>query len=121
MTDSAFASLAIPQAQLDNLGSLGYHSMTAIQAAALPLALAGKDLVAQAKTGSGKTAAFGLPLLARLNPRDFGTQALILCPTRELASQVAAEIRGIRPPEPYKGKGVRYAGERVRRKEAKKK
>ncbi|MCB1703148.1 MAG: ATP-dependent RNA helicase DbpA [Halioglobus sp.] len=93
MTDSAFASLAIPQAQLDNLGSLGYHSMTAIQAAALPLALAGKDLVAQAKTGSGKTAAFGLPLLARLNPRDFGTQALILCPTRELASQVAAEIR----------------------------
>ena len=59
----------------------------------LPQALAGVDLIGQAKTGSGKTAAFALPLLARLNPRDFGTQALILCPTRELASQVADEIR----------------------------
>lgn len=67
--------------------------MTAIQAEALPLALAGHDLIAQAKTGSGKTAAFALPLLSKLNPRDFGTQALILCPTRELATQVAAEIR----------------------------
>ncbi len=93
MTDRCFSSLPLPAAQLDNLGSLGYHQMTPIQAAALPLALAGTDLVAQARTGSGKTAAFALPLLARLNPRDFGTQALILCPTRELAAQVAAEIR----------------------------
>ena len=67
--------------------------MTAIQAATLPLALAGRDLIAQAKTGSGKTAAFALPLLDRINPRDFGAQALILCPTRELATQVAGEIR----------------------------
>ncbi len=93
MTDTSFASLPLPAAQLDNLNSLGYHQMTGIQAAALPLALAGVDLVAQAKTGSGKTAAFALALLARLNPRDFGTQALILCPTRELATQVAVEIR----------------------------
>ncbi|MBP6700749.1 MAG: ATP-dependent RNA helicase DbpA [Halioglobus sp.] len=93
MTDRCFSSLPLPGSQLDNLSTLGYHQMTAIQAAALPLALAGADLVAQARTGSGKTAAFALPLLARLNPRDFGTQALILCPTRELASQVAAEIR----------------------------
>lgn len=67
--------------------------MTPIQAAALPLAFAGRDLIAQAKTGSGKTAAFSLPLLDKLNPRDFGTQALVLCPTRELATQVADEIR----------------------------
>jgi ATP-independent RNA helicase DbpA len=93
VTDRSFSSLPLPAAQLENLGSLGYHQMTPIQAAALPLALAGADLVAQARTGSGKTAAFTLPLLARLNPRDFGTQALILCPTRELAAQVAAEIR----------------------------
>jgi len=78
---------------LDNLTSLGYLQMTPIQASALPLALAGHDLIAQAKTGSGKTAAFALSLLTNLNPRDFGTQALILCPTRELAAQVADEIR----------------------------
>lgn len=93
VSNRSFSSLALPPAQLANLESLGYLEMTAIQAAALPPALEGKDLIAQAKTGSGKTAAFAIALLARLNPRDFGTQALILCPTRELASQVASEIR----------------------------
>lgn len=93
VTDTAFSTLPLPAAQLDNLDSLGYHQMTAIQAAALPVAMSGKDLIGQAMTGSGKTAAFALPLLARLNPRDFGTQALVLCPTRELAGQVANEIR----------------------------
>ena len=93
MTDSTFSRLPLPPEQLVNLNDLGYLQMTAIQAQALPLALAGKDLIAQAKTGSGKTAAFALPLLTRLNPRDFGTQAMVLCPTRELASQVAGEIR----------------------------
>jgi ATP-independent RNA helicase DbpA len=67
--------------------------MTPIQAATLPLSLAGKDLIAQAKTGSGKTAAFALPLLANLNPRRFAVQALVLCPTRELADQVTQEVR----------------------------
>ena len=93
MSTRSFSNLALPPAQLSNLESLGYLEMTDIQAATLPQALAGVDLIGQAKTGSGKTAAFALPLLARLNPRDFGTQALILCPTRELASQVASEIR----------------------------
>ena len=93
MSNLSFSTLALPAAQLSNLDSLGYLEMTAIQAEALPLALGGRDLIAQAKTGSGKTAAFGLPLLNKLNPRDFGTQALILCPTRELATQVAGEIR----------------------------
>ena len=67
--------------------------MTPIQAASLPLILQGRDLIAQAKTGSGKTAAFGIGLLHPLNPRFFGCQALVLCPTRELADQVAKEIR----------------------------
>lgn len=93
MTDLSFSTLTLPEAQLSNLASLGYQKMTAIQAEALPQALAGKDLIAQAKTGSGKTAAFTIPLLNKLNPRDFGAQALILCPTRELATQVAKEIR----------------------------
>jgi ATP-independent RNA helicase DbpA len=90
---TSFASLNLSPAVLANLQQLGYLEMTPIQAAALPTALAGKDLIAQAKTGSGKTAAFALALLDRLNPRRFAVQALVLCPTRELADQVTTEIR----------------------------
>ena len=89
----AFASLDLHPATLENLQALGYLEMTPIQAASLPPALRGQDLIAQAQTGSGKTAAFALALLARLNPRRFAVQALVLCPTRELADQVSAEIR----------------------------
>ncbi|SOY39619.1 ATP-dependent RNA helicase, stimulated by 23S rRNA [Cupriavidus taiwanensis] len=78
---------------LATLAQLGYDEMTPIQAASLPITLAGHDLVAQAKTGSGKTAAFGLALLHRLDPRRFDVQAMVLCPTRELADQVTQEIR----------------------------
>ncbi len=88
-----FSTLPLPAHVLANLAQLGYEHMTPIQAAALPLALAGKDLIAQAKTGSGKTAAFSLPVLANLNARRFAVQALVLCPTRELADQVTQEIR----------------------------
>ena len=90
---ASFQDLPLAPAVLENLQRLGYERMTPIQAASLPLALAGKDLIAQAKTGSGKTAAFSLPLLANLNPRRFAVQALVLCPTRELAEQVAQEVR----------------------------
>jgi len=89
----AFSTLRLSPAALANLQQLGYTAMTPIQAASLPLALAGHDLIAQAQTGSGKTAAFGLALLARLDLRNPGTQALVLCPTRELADQVTQEIR----------------------------
>jgi ATP-independent RNA helicase DbpA len=89
----SFDQLPLAPAALANLQQLGYRQMTPIQAASLPLALAGHDLIAQAKTGSGKTAAFALSLLAKLNPRRFAVQALVLCPTRELADQVAQEIR----------------------------
>jgi ATP-independent RNA helicase DbpA len=92
-SELSFASLPLAPSTLDNLQQLGYLQMTPIQAASLPLALAGHDLIAQAKTGSGKTAAFALSLLARLNPRRFAVQALVLCPTRELADQVSQEIR----------------------------
>ena len=93
VSDLSFAQLPLAPATLVNLQQLGYLQMTPIQAASLPLALAGRDLIAQAKTGSGKTAAFALSLLAKLNPRRFAVQALVLCPTRELADQVAQEIR----------------------------
>src|SRR5690242_11629168 len=90
---AAFSTLPLSPSTLSNLQRLGYTEMTAIQAAALPPALLGKDLIAQAKTGSGKTAAFALTLLANLNPRRFAVQSLVLCPTRELADQVTAEVR----------------------------
>ena len=88
-----FSSLALSDDLLQNLSSLGYKSMTPIQALSLPDILAGKDVIGQGKTGSGKTAAFGLGLLAKLNVKRFRIQSLILCPTRELADQVAKEIR----------------------------
>lgn len=91
--DDRFEQLPLTPAMLENLQQLGYLHMTPIQAASLPLTLAGHDLIAQAKTGSGKTAAFALTLLTRLNPRRFVVQALVLCPTRELSDQVAQEIR----------------------------
>ncbi|WP_375740973.1 ATP-dependent RNA helicase DbpA [Pseudomonas boanensis] len=93
MTTAAFSTLPLSAVTLANLDTLGYREMTPIQAQGLPLILKGHDLIAQAKTGSGKTAAFGIGLLEPLNPRFFGCQALVLCPTRELADQVAKEIR----------------------------
>ncbi|KJK09015.1 ATP-dependent RNA helicase DbpA [compost metagenome] len=90
---TAFATLPLSAAMLANLDALGYAQMTPIQAQSLPVILKGMDLIAQAKTGSGKTAAFGIGLLNPINPRYFGCQALVLCPTRELADQVAKELR----------------------------
>ncbi|OEF30137.1 ATP-dependent RNA helicase DbpA [Vibrio rumoiensis] len=93
MSNTSFSTLALDPALIENLESLGYQSMTPIQADSLPLMLAGKDVIGQGKTGSGKTAAFGLGLLANLNVKRFRIQTLVLCPTRELADQVATEIR----------------------------
>ena len=92
-TDTAFSTLPLSPAMLANLTQLGYHTMTPIQSKSLPLILDRRDLIAQAKTGSGKTAAFGIGILQRLNPTWFAIQALVICPTRELADQVANELR----------------------------
>jgi ATP-independent RNA helicase DbpA len=92
MTDQ-FNSLPLKKELLDNLKELNYNSMTPIQAMSLPLVLKGTDVIAQAKTGSGKTAAFGLGILNSLNVSNTRVQALVLCPTRELAEQVAKELR----------------------------
>ncbi|MFU2083847.1 ATP-dependent RNA helicase DbpA [Bordetella bronchiseptica] len=93
MTNTSFSSLPLLPALLDNLQGLGFEQMTPIQAQSLPLILEGRDLIAQAKTGSGKTAAFGLGVLQNLDVNRLAPQALVLCPTRELADQVAQELR----------------------------
>ncbi|MCA1179080.1 MULTISPECIES: ATP-dependent RNA helicase DbpA [unclassified Pantoea] len=91
---TAFSTLTqLPASQLDNLREMGFDAMTPIQAASLPAILAGRDVRAQAKTGSGKTAAFGIGLLQRIDNTRTQTQALILCPTRELADQVSNVLR----------------------------
>jgi ATP-independent RNA helicase DbpA len=88
-----FSSLHLHSDLVANLESLGYQSMTPIQAQSLPHILMNSDVIAQAKTGSGKTAAFALGVLNKLKVKQFRIQSLILCPTRELADQVAKEVR----------------------------
>ncbi len=93
MSQQTFAELDLPARLLQNLDSLGYQSMTPVQSQVLPLALEGKDIVARAKTGSGKTVSFALALLAKLDSSRFAPQALVLCPTRELAEQISEVTR----------------------------
>lgn len=93
MSDLSFSALRLKPELKSNLDSIGYQRMTNIQSISLPHILQGKDVIGQAETGSGKTAAFGLGVLNQLNVKRFCIQTLILCPTRELADQVAGELR----------------------------
>ncbi len=88
-----FSKLPLTKEMLQTIDSLGYKKMTPVQAESLPAILEGRDVTAQAKTGSGKTAAFGIGLLHHLDVKKFRVQSLVLCPTRELADQVAKELR----------------------------
>ncbi|MBU2895168.1 ATP-dependent RNA helicase DbpA [Vibrio hepatarius] len=90
---NTFKSLNIKPELIETLDSLNFIEMTPIQQRALPIVLQGHDVIGQGKTGSGKTAAFSLGLLSNLNVKRFRVQSLVLCPTRELADQVAQEIR----------------------------
>ena len=90
---STFQNLSLANEVLENLNSLGYTALTPIQKATIPLILEGKDIIAQAKTGSGKTVAFALPLILKLDKDKHFPQALIITPTRELCEQVAGEIQ----------------------------
>lgn len=98
-----FDALGLTAPLLKAVQEAGYESPTPIQAKAIPVLLAGQDLIGQAQTGTGKTAAFGLPLIQRLEPDKNTTQALVLAPTRELAVQVAGELHAF----------ARYTGLRV--------
>jgi len=93
LSELSFSTLELKPELQETLDSLGFKEMTAIQAKSLPIVLSGKDVIAQGKTGSGKTVAFGLGLLQSLDVKRFRIQAMVLCPTRELADQVATEIR----------------------------
>ncbi len=92
---SSFTSLSLSKEMLDNLNDLNYKVMTPVQEKSIPPILNGNDVLAQAKTGSGKTAAFGIGILHNLNVKLFRVQSLVLCPTRELAEQVAGELRRV--------------------------
>ena len=93
LSELSFSTLQLKPELIQNLDSMGYQQMTDIQAQGLPTILSGGDVIAQGKTGSGKTAAFGLGVLEKLEVKRFRIQSLILCPTRELADQVAKELR----------------------------
>ncbi len=93
MNTNNFNTLNIEKKMIENLTSLGFTSMTEIQEKSLPAILDGEDVIAKAKTGSGKTVSFGLGVLHNLKSERFRIQSLILCPTRELASQVAKTLK----------------------------
>jgi len=90
-----FKELNLPNELLENLSSLGYTEMTPIQKASIPSILDGKDIIAKAKTGSGKTVAFSLPLVFNIKAKQKSAQALIIAPTRELCEQIAGEIKNL--------------------------
>ena len=95
MQTETFDALAISKELCRAVQDVGYEAMTPIQAKAIPLILQGKDIIGQAQTGTGKTLAFGLPLLNSIQPSNRKTQAIVLCPTRELAVQVADELKRV--------------------------
>ncbi len=88
-----FEELEINSKIIRAVTDMGFEEATPIQAKAIPVVLSGVDVIGQAQTGTGKTAAFGIPMLERIDPKDKHLQAIVLCPTRELAIQVADEIR----------------------------
>jgi len=110
----SFAALSLSPATLASLEAKGYESPTPVQEEAIPQALAGKDLVVQSRTGTGKTAAFGIPIVERVDPARDAVQAVVLAPTRELAIQVSQEIA-----ELGRGRGVKvqsvYGGDSMER------
>ncbi|HVL23908.1 MAG TPA: DEAD/DEAH box helicase, partial [Thermomicrobiales bacterium] len=87
-----FADLGLSGPLLESVTAVGFQKPTPIQEQTLPVLLAGHDVIAQAQTGSGKTAAFGLPIIESIDPSDRRVQALVLCPTRELAIQVSEAL-----------------------------
>ena len=106
----SFSSLSLHPSLLSSVAGLGFETPTPVQAEAIPAALAGRDVLATATTGSGKTAAFLLPILHRLLERPRGTtRALVLTPTRELAAQIAEDLRDLASRTSLRGAAV-YGG-----------
>ena len=108
MESLLFEDLKLSREMKHAIKDMGFEEATPIQSLALPPILEGKDVIGQAQTGTGKTAAFGIPVLERLDSSNRGVQAVILCPTRELAIQVAEEIKKL---SKYKKTSVSWAKE----------
>jgi ATP-dependent RNA helicase DeaD len=116
----SFTALSVSPETLQSLEAKGYEAPTPVQEETIPLALAGKDLVVQSRTGTGKTAAFGIPIVEKVDPAHGAVQAVVLAPTRELAIQVAQEIaelgrgRGIQVQSVYGGDSMERQIEGIR-------
>lgn len=92
MEKRTFEALGLSPEIIKAVAQLGFEEASPIQTAAIPVLLAGGDVVGQSQTGSGKTAAFAIPAIEKIDPANKAVQVLILCPTRELATQVADEV-----------------------------
>ena len=111
-----FSELGLPQEIVRAVEEMGYEEATEIQAKAIPLLLEGKDVVGRSQTGTGKTAAFGLPAVAMIDPEGYRrVQTLILCPTRELAMQASQEIEKFSKYLPYVKSCAIYGGADIER------
>src|SRR5215470_7067324 len=110
----SFAALELSAETLASLEAMGYRAPTDVQHETIPRAMTGRDLVVQSRTGTGKTAAFGIPIVERIDTTLEGVQAVALAPTRELALQVAEELTGL-----GRGRGVKveviYGGDSMDR------
>ena len=95
MSTVLFEDLDLNPQILRAIKEMGFEEATPIQAQSIPAVMSGRDVIGQAQTGTGKTAAFGIPLLEKIDPKNKKLQAIVLCPTRELAIQVAEEIRNL--------------------------
>jgi len=115
MNKTSFHELSLSHEMLQAIDEMGFTEASPIQAQAIPVLMQGDDVIGQAQTGTGKTAAFGIPLLEMLDPKVKATSALVMCPTRELAVQVAQELKKL---SKYK-KGVVvlavYGGEQIQK------
>jgi len=110
----SFDSLELSDHVRTAVREMGFTLATPIQARAIPVAMVGRDLVGQAHTGSGKTAAFGIPIVERVDPAGPAVQALVLCPTRELCVQVYEELTRIGAPRGVRAVAI-YGGDSIRR------
>ncbi|MCS7018987.1 MAG: DEAD/DEAH box helicase [Cytophagales bacterium] len=115
MEQVTFDSLPLSSGTLQAIADMGFVFATPIQAQAIPAALQGHDILGQAQTGTGKTAAFGIPIVEVVDAHNTNTQALVLCPTRELASQIAEEIKKIAKYEPSLNIVAIYGGDSYER------
>jgi len=122
MERHTFASLGLSPEILKAVDKLGFEEASPIQAAAIPVLMAGKDVVGQSQTGSGKTAAFAIPAIEKTDPTLHAVQVLVLCPTRELATQVAGEVhklaagkRGIHAVPVYGGSSFERQAQELKR------